>query len=47
MCFSANKIVREELNNLRVKTCFFQYKNEKIVVEQGEKLSDIKSEGAS
>ena len=47
MCFSANKIVREELNNLQVKIHFPQNKSEKMMVEWGEKLDDVESKGIS
>ena len=33
MCFSTNKIVQKELNNLWVKTYFSQDKSEKVVVK--------------
>jgi len=44
---SAYKIVREKLDDLRVKIYFLQNKGKKIIVEQGEKLGNIKSKGAS
>ena len=47
MCFSINKIVLFELNNLQVKTRFSQDKSEKTVVKQGKELGNVKYKNAS
>ena len=47
MCFSTNKIIWKELNNLQVKTCFSQDEREKVVVEWEKELGDVKCKDTS
>jgi len=47
MCFSTNKIIRKEFNNLQVKIYFPQDEREKAVIKWGKELGDVKHKDAS